>query len=182
MKKLLALMLVLGLTSIATATNVDKLLQLSINGQLAPDEITLEPSDYITLDIMVADGHWTDSIEIDLEIIGPGSITLPDPPESIVVGDFESWSIVVGGITPQGIGEIVGVSFGQVSGVIVDYIEFHCDGEGDVIVNITNIGLTQIDGSPITEADMGSIIIHQIPEPASMLLLGLGGLLLRRRK
>jgi hypothetical protein len=26
------------------------------------------------------------------------------------------------------------------------------------------------------------VTIHQVPEPASMLLLGLGGLLLRRRK
>jgi hypothetical protein len=27
-----------------------------------------------------------------------------------------------------------------------------------------------------------TIIVHQIPEPTTMLLLGLGGLLLRRRK
>ena len=182
MKRFLIIILVLGLTSIATATNTGKLLQLSVNGQVAPDEITMFPSDYITLDIMVADGHSTDAIEIDLEIIGPGSITVPADPRDMLSDCFEDWSLIILDVTDKGIGTIAAVSFGQCSGVIVDHIEFHFDDVGDVIVKITLDGVCNIDGSPITEAQMGSIIISMVPEPASMLLLGLGGLLLRRRK
>ena len=51
MKKLLVLVLVLGMASMASAA-----FQLSVNGQLAPDEITLEPSDWIELDIHIDPG------------------------------------------------------------------------------------------------------------------------------
>ena len=187
MKKLLILVLVLGLASIAGATNLDKLIQLSVNGQPAPDEITIQPSEWITLDIMLADGYAMDTMELDLEIIslgGSGHIVVPDPPESIVVGSgFESWSVVVGGVTPSGIGTIAAMSMGQVEGKLVDYIEFHCDSIGDVMVKITNAGTNNIIGVGVVDEEaMGSIIIHQIPEPATIALLSLGGLLLRRRK
>jgi hypothetical protein len=48
---------------------------------------------------------------------------------------------------------------------------FHCTGLGDV-----SITLWEDYGMP------DAILIHQVPEPATIMLLGLGGLLLRRRK
>jgi hypothetical protein len=51
-------------------------------------------------------------------------------------------------------------------------ITLHCSGLGDVVVTVWDT-----DGvEPLATA-----IIHQIPEPASLLLLGLGGLFLRRK-
>lgn len=187
MRKVLVFVL-LGFTSIAMAgpVNTGKLIQLSVDGQPAPDVIELYESDWITLDILVANGHYTAGIDLDLEIIGPGHIML-DPayvsvPEDIIVGDFESWSKLVEGVTDTGIAAIVGVSFGEVEGTIVDHILFHCDGLGEVTVQLTLHGDTEVDGNLITPEDLGGITIIQIPEPMTLSLLGLGGLFLVRRK
>jgi hypothetical protein len=59
-------------------------------------------------------------------------------------------------------------------GTLVDGIDFHCDSDdGDVVLYLANAGDFSIYDSQV---------IHQIPEPISIALLGLGGLFLRRRK
>jgi hypothetical protein len=189
MKKLLVLMLVLGLTSIAGASNTDKIVQLSVNGEVADEyfrDNPLGPSDTVTLDAILADGVAMDAMELDLEIIGAATISLPDNPTDIIVGGFESWSLIVDDVTDKGIGIMAGVTFGEVDGKIIDLITFHCEGNGAVTVNLTIAGSNHIlapEDRLLTAADLGSIVIHQIPEPMTITLLGLGGLaLLRRRK
>jgi hypothetical protein len=60
----------------------------------------------------------------------------------------------------------------NVNGIgVLDAKLFHCLGEGDVEILL-------FDGDGI---QLDSIIIHQVPEPVTIALLGLGGLLLRRR-
>jgi hypothetical protein len=187
MKKLLVLMLVLCLASVASARNTGMAIQLSIDGQVAPDEITIAISDWIELDIMMADGYALDAMELDLEIVGPGHIELGvEVPTDIIVAPFEAWSLVVDGVTDKGIAAIVGMTFSPdgFGGVLVRHIMFHCDDYGDVTVTITSAGTNNdpVNG-PIGPEMMGSIIIHQIPEPTTVMLLGLGSLfLLRRRK
>ena len=55
---------------------------------------------------------------------------------------------------------------------VLDAKEFHCTEVGDVVVHLLDDGMQIVD----------SIVIHQIPEPMTIALLGLGGLFLRRRK
>jgi len=62
---------------------------------------------------------------------------------------------------------------------VVDGIVFHCDGPGDVTLKLVNI-FDDGSGAVITPYD--EVVIHQIPEPMTLGLLGLGGLFLRRRK
>jgi hypothetical protein len=185
MKKLLVLLLVLGMASTASAT-----LQISVNGDPEPidSEITIEPSQEITLDIWTdADispfggGPWMLVCDVTLGTIDPGTALPPfvygapapgytydneavQPPE----GMEGIWGIAVNStITPVPSGT-----------VLYDEIIFHCPAPGDVTIYLMDAP----DGSPASII-YDAVVIHQIPEPMTVALLGLGGLfLLRRRK
>jgi hypothetical protein len=185
MKKLLILMLVLGLASVASAG-----LQISVGGDKEPasSQIFVCPSDHLVLDI------WTDARiapgigevagyalvcqSADATISGGASQYPTDP--GITIGDGAAG---VGFPVAQGEDGVWGMIALAVipeippGAVIFDLIDFHCEwGPNEVIVNLYSTA----DWVNANLED--TITIHQIPEPASMLLLGLGGLLLRRRK
>ena len=57
---------------------------------------------------------------------------------------------------------------------VLDAKELHCDhGPSEDIIYLIDLN---------TGAVEDTLLIHQVPEPMTVLLLGLGGLLLRRRK
>jgi hypothetical protein len=87
----------------------------------------------------------------------------------------------------------VGEGFGQPATdpapIILGKILLHCDGPGDIVI----VSLVDDQQGNTIETDLnfgyyeavfgGPIIIHQVPEPMTLSLLGLGGLgLLRRRR
>ena len=53
-------------------------------------------------------------------------------------------------------------------------VDYHQEGIGDVLVELYD---GRVDGG-YTVVD--SLIIHEVPEPTTLLLLGLGGLFLRK--
>jgi hypothetical protein len=55
------------------------------------------------------------------------------------------------------------------SGLLVRKVMFHCDGEGDVTLYLDDNNGEVLD----------SQVIHQIPEPMTIALLGIGGLAMR---
>lgn len=186
MKKVLALILVLGMASMASAG-----LQLSVDGVQNPvdSEIVLLPSEKVTLDI------WTDA---DIPFFGgeiwaavvevtQGKITGGDP---IAMGD--SVTNIVNGATQDNAGLIPPAGQEGVWGLVrnfqptvaipagatlVDGIEFHCEGIGETIVTLYGV----VEGQEMVTM-LDQIIIHQIPEPMTLSLLGLGGLALIRRR
>ncbi len=169
MKKVLVLMLVFGFASMATAG-----LSLWVNG--APSEssdIYLISSDVIWIDVY-NDGSVDQSFGYISIQGGPGSWTggyAMGPAATVSYAYTYYYGPYPGlGDTWVLIDAYADTSKNQV-GIISSY-EFHCDDLGDVTLNYVDSALGLMD----------TLIIHQIPEPMTIGLLGLGGLFLRRRK
>jgi len=213
MKKLLILMLVLGMASLANAG----LIELSVDGEAAPSEITLLPSEYITLDITIGDtlfagGDLMITLSTADGALDNSGVTFEaNPMTRYWFGDpYYMW---YDGNRAWGAPYVVGLSELQkvvVSGGNIDYntlgnmtladnIIFHCEKQpGDVIVELVAYSdliyytYVMVDDAPVVDTIetlytegtvLDTITVHQIPEPTTIALLGLGSLfLLRRRK
>jgi hypothetical protein len=72
--------------------------------------------------------------------------------------------------------------------ILVDHVLLHCDdAPGDVVVwmspDVAGGGSIYTTGMPYDGTWGAGVVVHQVPEPMTIALLGLGGLaLLRRRK
>ena len=176
MKNLLIVFTVLAVASTASAG-----LTLSVNGDIDPPqtEVTLKPSDIVTIDIHndtaapglavflhldSALGAW-DSLDNATNAVNPAL-----PPF-----DMEIISPAFAGVIQVDLSK-PDPEFRLPIGMLADGILFHCEAIGDVTILLTD--------SPI--AGLGNVldsqVIHQVPEPITFALLGLGGLFLRRRK
>jgi hypothetical protein len=195
MKKLLVLLMVLGIASQANA-----MLQISVNGDLDPvdSEYTLNPSEELILDIwtnaaianltgtyfiLVADTQLSTIDNLSGVAVYP-SQAAPDSGLMLMTGMNAVADLLWGvGYVPVGADGLGGAAFDMddaaatpAGAILFDLIMFHCQGFGDVTL--------QIWESPDAAANWtlsDSVRIHQIPEPMTMALLGLGGLFLRRR-
>ncbi len=168
MKKLLVLACLLCISAFAPAA-----LQISVEGDPDPvdSEITIYPSDMLNLGIY-GDGvpvgqalYWLMMVDETM-----GALFYDDGyihPYVYYPNPYPGYSWVGGAIDG-----IVPIPPGQ----LVDGIEFHCEAQGDAIVAL----YSSADTVYWELAD--TVIIHQIPEPATMVLLGLGGLLVSRRR
>jgi len=193
MKKLLVLMLVASLSALANGMMLD----ISVGGFPTVPPGTLEnptdsgrilaPSDYIMLDIgsngytpggaddlywgLVVRNNYEGTITLDSGrvLIGPA----PDGSSLMAAVDQDPFFPGSGG-TYGAIMSTSGVT--AAAGIYFDEIIFHCDSPHDVVVELWST----LDGSAFVLED--AVIIHQIPEPATIALLSLGGLLLRKRK
>lgn len=183
MKKLLVLMMVLGIASAANAA-----LLLSVDGVVDPpdSEIEIKESDWVTIDIWGDGATPGGDFFLGIGVEGPASLDVANA-QILYTGNQKGIAEGYAAYAPY-IGGGVNVPFYQVTlfdlvppeqtqvpleGTLVDGIRLHCDGVGEVTVI-----LTDLDGQILDTQ-----VIHQIvPEPMTLGLLGLGGLFLRRRK
>lgn len=185
MKKLLVLMMVLGIAGAANAA-----LLLSVDGQVNPPDSTIEikESDWVTLDIWgdgaTPGGLFLVGLAVDAQ--GPATIDISSA-QILYVGnantdpyhfDDPETAAYLGLQNPFIALELVDIPApptlpNPLEGTLVDGIRLHCDGVGEVTVIL-------MDGEGNI---LDTQVIHQIvPEPMTLGLLGLGGLFLRRRK
>ena len=182
MKKLLTLVLVLALCGIAYAQPI-----INITDAEGNSEITVTPSTYVEILIWYT---WdTDSLgSYDIEIgnddhengtLGEPTITATGRNsvyDMVLEGWTMDWEIVaatdIGGTLAQGIENPLATAL------------FHCEMEGSTCtISGADVYCTD-DGNPKSQVVpiINSMVIHQIPEPATIALFCFGGLLLRKKK
>jgi hypothetical protein len=225
MKKLLILMLVFGLASLANATVVDVVtVGLGDMGHAGTEEDPLEESEIIAIQIILNhnpyagypsyDGYFTDGVDLDLHVTGAGSLGVVQLLKKGIYyddlqhhADFAVWAesdplIVGNAIASMSGGVLTGGIHGAAGGTpLIWNLYIHCDGDGPVNIDLTlNDGRYAPYGDPagdpfyadfdprngtwlaMVEADLGDLTIYQVPEPATIALLGLGSMFLMRRK
>lgn len=162
MKKTVTMLLVLSMVTAANAA-------LTL---VAWDEEAGEWGDYPNSTLVITPGTTITIGVQDDELTSTGlyALNIDEGPGIFVEGSVQSPTSDVTALyeAEDYISLLVDVS----TDGIVATSEFLCQGEGDVQLVIY--------GNDGEFAD--DLIIHQVPEPATMCLLGLGGLLLRRKK
>jgi hypothetical protein len=196
MKKLLVVMLVLSMASMANAA-----LYISVDGVENPPEsaITLMPSQSVIIDI-TGDGQTLAPIDVYLFASPMGGATMTGG-VMLYTGSLATF-MQFNGVDEAHVAMLRGLGYNinqtyymnfasappvpPLSGKLVDEIVFHCDAApGDVLLTLMNYSeYEDEDGNIIPVITLlDTQIIHQIiPEPMTLGLLGLGGLFLRRRR
>jgi len=172
MKKFVVLLVVLALASMANAT-----IMLSVNGSTTQNSITLSVGGTCMIDIYSNDSSSHQGT-IAVRPANPGTLSNPVVYKPVPAGNSAGTTAV--DYTGFGVG--IGYDFVSAGtpvdqggtlpspGTHFDFL-YTCTGVGTVIVDLYE-GTTPVD----------SVTITQIPEPATMAILGLGALLLRRKK
>jgi hypothetical protein len=189
MKKLLVLMLVLGLASMATAA-----LSITVGGvDIVDSEVTIAPSDTINVGVYANIAGGSEYASYVLVVasaqgtIGQGTATGLGSLSEVKDNAYYGGYYLTKGLTDAGLigGDWGGGMVGNVSdisgGALVGdaaTAPFHCEAFGDAILLL----YTSTSGLAGSYSLEDTVIIHQIPEPITMSLLAVGGLFLRRRK
>jgi hypothetical protein len=212
MKRLMSILLILALVNAANAGIVDLQISSIDGQPITPTrEITIAPSQVIGVDVVYtpeAPGWSIFSIDKEMVITPQGSMTAnlgvpvstPDNPGLITwkpgwQPDLSMITIISNpqqGQVEDPLIDILVNDIGSVKpGIVLDHFLLHCEEPRDVVVKLIENPYTMAGGSfelnteyaLLGELGEGpGIIIHQTPEPATLLLLGLGAVLLRKRR
>ena len=192
MKKLLVLVLVLAISSIATAATIDVVI---LDGPEHGDFEGIpsyQPSDWIVIGV-IPDGFSQNPPMDDIgrmkiaQVTGTGG-EAANPVLTAYFDDLGEPGTVVNsaGTLITGVdGSVALGSPAPPNGDPLYTFEFHVPDEPYstiIVIDLDGLELTMPFGDPLSFTYGGPIEIHVSPEPMTIALLGLGGLFLRRRK
>ena len=185
MKKLLVLTLVLGVVSVASAV-----IEISIDGDpcLADLDIWLDPSDSLALgiygDVPAVGVYWMMVVDSAMGSLSGGAVQQGDA--SSIFPQFYATDYFLYYIGREGDSAVSGCVtnlFSPLSGLLVDQVDFHLEASGDMAISLycspDSADWSVEDSLWILE---DTVSIRQIPEPMTIGLLGLGGLMLRKKR
>jgi hypothetical protein len=165
---------------------------ISVNGVIEPPfaEILLDPGETAILGIL-GDGLTPPPIALYLLVEGPGWIdghTMIYRGSLAGYADWPGWIDYIGPVTLEDLRELSGrpdlmdLSFitladaaippGPLDALLLDNIILHCDRVGDVTLTLLSDDFKVIYDTQV---------IRQVPEPMTLFLLGLGGVILARK-
>jgi hypothetical protein len=183
MKHLVIVFTVLAMASVANAA-----LYISVDGVENPydSSINLTPNQTAVIDI-TGDGQTPTPQALYLFAIGQGTIA----GGTVLYGNLSAigpgeqldidWIVDSGYAAPSSViwmelaDSTMPPNTPPLLGKLVDEIVYTCTGQPDDVT----LYLTDLDDPTIVHDTQ---VIHQVPEPITFALLGLGGLFLRRRK
>jgi hypothetical protein len=173
-KVILVFVSVLSMASLANAG-----ITISVDGQANPGSITISPSDTRTIGIVnTVDADRQDFL-MYLDFVADDSLySLSGAALGAGAGDFPTTLLgpdsIAGPAKEYTINQAWAVGTDPVSGTVMT-VNLHCDATGDITVQLW-------DDRVGYDAPVDQLVIHQVvPEPMTLALLGLGGLLLRRK-
>jgi hypothetical protein len=170
------------LLSLAFTANAGLVIQVSkdvgspfpIWGEYPDSKLTIYPSDYLWIAVSdvtgdVAPGAYVLGMESGF---GPGSLSADGiVTYAGITAEVTDNQVLADELGIENMFITMTVTDAQTT-LLLSQVLFHCEGEGDVPLVIYDV-----DGNV---AD--TQVIHQIPEPATLALLSLGGLLVSRKR
>jgi hypothetical protein len=191
MKKFICVLVFLAMVNVASAGMVDLWITSLDGAQIAPTkEITIKPSQVVDMVLVFSGpGETLYALSMDLVMSGPGA-EWQNIAGITKYADFSDpvFNQIILHDNMLGFSLAAGLANGPGDGVaFIQNILVHCTARGDVLINLAfNPTLPGSDSIVLPSGEMpalgNGVIIHQIPEPMTLTLLGLGGLFLARRK
>ena len=167
MKKVITACLVMSMVAVASA-GLNVVIQMDGSWQSPENStFTITPSTNIVWGIQ-DDGITPEGLYV-LGLVGPGSITEPTDVSGNVSAALTDDPVMADSYNVQN--PFISMTLNNSVDGILYTSTFHCEGQGDVTLYAYNEDFLVEDTQ----------VIHQVPEPATLALLGIGGLLLRRR-
>jgi len=193
MKKFICVLVFLAMVNVASAGMVDLWITSLDGAPIAPvKEITILPSQVVDLSLVfTGPGETLYSLSMDASMSGEGTAEWQNV--AGILRDHEFADPIFNQIFLHdnnllGFSLAAGLANGPGDGEKVAWdILVHCTGRGNVLITLAlNPGLPASDSIVLPSGEVpglgNGVIIHQIPEPMTLTLLGLGGLFLARRK
>lgn len=168
---------VAGLAVMLICSTANAALVFSVDGVVDPPAVRWMPSDIVTMGI-VGDGQSPE--ETYFMGVGIGSAASMDISQA---GDNVYWIDEPGAAEAMGLqNPFVGIDlfaglppFEPLLGTVVDNILLHCDGQGDMFIYLFS---WDFDDPVLMDVQY----IYEYPEPATILLLGVGGMAVARSR